>query len=92
MPRWRQFNIKVFKGIAEKGKGTMGCYVGFKLHLSYNEKGELIGFVLALANVDDRNESVIDALTDRVFGKLYGLFSDIFGTAADTSLPASAQI
>ncbi len=62
--------MKVFKDIAAKGKSTMGWYVGFKLHL-LNEKGELINFVLTRANVDDRNEAVIDTLTDRVFGKLY---------------------
>ncbi len=67
----RQFNMKVFKDIAAKGKSTMGWYVGFKLHLLCNEKGELINFVLTRANVDDRNEDVIDTLTDNVFGKLY---------------------
>ena len=35
------------------------------------KKGELINFVLTKANVDDRNESVIEALTDKVFGELY---------------------
>lgn len=45
----------------------MGWYVGFKLHLLCNEKGELINFVLTKANVDDRNESVIDTLADKVF-------------------------
>ncbi len=49
----------------------MGWYVGFKLHLLCNEKRELINFVLTRANVDDRNEDVIDTLTDNVFGKLY---------------------
>ena len=67
----REFNMKVFKGIAAKGKSTMGWYVGFKLHLLCNEKGELVNFVLTRANVDDRQESVIDTLTDKVFGKLY---------------------
>lgn len=67
----RQFSMKVFKGVAEKGKSTMGWYVGFKLHLLCNEKGEIINFVLTKANIDDRNESVIDTLTDKVFGKLY---------------------
>ena len=46
--------MKVFKDIAAKGKSTMGWYVGFKLHLLCNEKGELINFVLTRANVDDR--------------------------------------
>ena len=31
-----------------------------------NEKGEIINFVLTKANVDDRNEKVIDSLTDKV--------------------------
>lgn len=67
----REFNMKVFKGIAAKGKSTMGWYVGFKLHLLCNEKGELVNFVLTRANVDDREVSVIDTLTDKMFGKLY---------------------
>lgn len=45
--------------------------MGFKLHILCNEKGEIINFVLTKANVDDRNESVIDTLTDKMFGKLY---------------------
>ena len=65
----------------------MGWYVGFKLHLLCNEKGEIVNFVLTRANVDDREESVIDTLTDKVFGKLYAdkgyisqSLSDICGT------------
>lgn len=38
-----------------------------------NEKGEIINFVLKKANIDDRNESVIDTLTNKVFGKLYAV-------------------
>lgn len=41
--------MKVFKGIAEKGKSTMGWFVGFKLHLLCNEKGEILNFVLTKA-------------------------------------------
>lgn len=60
-----------FQEYCDKGKSTMGWYVGFKLHLLCNEKGEIINFVLTRANVDDRDISVIDSLTDKVFGKLY---------------------
>lgn len=67
----REFSMKVFKGIAAKGKSTMRWYVGFKLHLLYNEKGELVNFVLTRANVDGHEESVMDTLTDRASGKLY---------------------
>lgn len=54
----RQFNTKVFKGFAEKDKSTLGWYVGFKLHLLCNEKGEPVNIVLTRANVDNRNECV----------------------------------
>ena len=30
---------KVFKGMAEIGKGTMGWFYGFKLHLVCNDRG-----------------------------------------------------
>lgn len=83
----RQFSMKVFKGFAEKGKSTMGWYVGFKLHLLCNEKGEIINFVLTRANVDDRNEDVMNALTDKVFGKLYAdkgyISQSLFGRLFD---------
>ena len=62
---------KVFKGIAEIGKSTMGWYFGFKLHLICNEKGELLNFVLTKANVDDRNERIFTAFEKDLFGKLY---------------------
>lgn len=86
----RQFSMKVFKGIAEKGKSTMGWYVGFKLHLLCNEKGEIINFVLTRANVDDRNEMVFDTLTDKVFGKLYAdkgyISQSLFGKLFDDGI------
>lgn len=67
----RQYSMRVFKDIATKGKSTMGWYVGFKLHLACNEKGEILNFVLTRANVDDRNIDVMNFLTDKVIGKLY---------------------
>jgi len=62
---------KVFKGIAKRGKSTMGWYFGFKLHLICNERGELLNFKLTPANVDDRDENVLNDLTEKLFGKLY---------------------
>ena len=59
------------QGHCGKRKKYHGMVIGFKLHLLCNEKGEIINFVLTKANVDDRNEKVIDSLTDKVFGKLY---------------------
>lgn len=65
-------NNKVFKGLAEVGKSTMGWYFGFKLHLICNEKGELLNFCLTKANIDDRNQGVWESLSKDLFGKLYG--------------------
>ena len=63
--------MKVFKISRPKGRVLWDGMSASKLHLLCNEKGELINFVLTRANVDDRNEAVIDTLTDRVVGKLY---------------------
>ena len=62
---------KVFQGIAERGKSTMGWFYGFKLHLVCNEKGELLNFSLTKGNVDDRNQDVLNVLTKDLFGKLF---------------------
>jgi hypothetical protein len=44
----------VFKDVATTGKSTMGWFHGFKLHIVINDKGELLSFCVAQANVDDR--------------------------------------
>ena len=62
---------KVFAGLAQVGKSTMGYFFGFKLHIVINDKGELLNFVITPGNTDDReplrNKSFIRALK----GKLY---------------------
>ena len=45
---------KVFKGIAQRGKCSMGWFFGFKLHLICNEKGELLNFMITPGDIDDR--------------------------------------
>ncbi len=68
----REKQHKVFKGVAEKGKSTMGWFFGFKLHLIINDRGELLSFYLTKGNVDDRNIDVMTAMTKDIFGKLFG--------------------
>lgn len=46
------------------------CY-GFKLHLLCNNRGEILNFALAKANVDDRNPKVFSNLIKDFFDKLY---------------------
>jgi len=63
---------KVFKGIAQRGKSSVGWFYGFKLHIVVNDKGELLSFTITRGNVDDRNQDVMDTLTKGLFGKLFG--------------------
>jgi hypothetical protein len=45
---------KVFKGMAERGKTTMGWFFGFKLHVVINNKGQVMAIKITKGNVDDR--------------------------------------
>jgi len=68
----REKQNKVFKGVATKGKSTMGWFFGFKLHLIINDKGERLSFYFTKGNVDDRNIELMTAMTKEVFGKFFG--------------------
>jgi len=45
---------RVFAGLAERGKTSTGWFFGFKLHLIFNDRGELLNLMLTPGNVDDR--------------------------------------
>ena len=45
---------KVFKGLASRGKSSLGWFFGFKLHLIVNQVGELLAFKVTTGNVNDR--------------------------------------
>ena len=68
----REKQHRVFKGVASKGKSTMGWFFGFKLHLIINDRGELLSFYLTKGNVDDRSIDVMGTMTKDIFGKLFG--------------------
>ena len=59
---------KVFAEFAQRGKGSMGWFYGFKLHLVINECGELLACQITPGNVDDRKP--VPTLSKRLFGKL----------------------
>ena len=67
----REKQNKVFKGIATKGRGTMGWFFGFKLHIIINERGEIIDFLITQGNVDDRQPLKDKTFHDKVFGKIF---------------------
>jgi hypothetical protein len=68
----REKSHKVFKGLATKGKSTVGWFFGFKLHLIINDKGEIIEFLITQAHVDDREPLSNIKFHKRLFGKLFG--------------------
>jgi hypothetical protein len=63
-------NHKTFKGIAERGKTSMGWFYGFKLHLIINDKQEIMGIKITKGNVFDNQ--IIDELSKDLKGKLFG--------------------
>jgi hypothetical protein len=59
---------KVFEGVAERGKGSMGWFYGLKLHLVVNDCGEILACQITPGNLDDRKP--VPVLCKRLFGKL----------------------
>jgi len=60
---------KVFAGLAQRGKTSTGWFFGFKLHLAFNDRGELLGLTLTPGNVDDRQP--VPRLVKGLFGKIF---------------------
>jgi hypothetical protein len=67
----RERSHKVFKGMATKGKSTIGWFFGFKLHLMINDKGEILRFLITQAHVDDRSPLTNERFHKEIFGKLF---------------------
>uniref|UniRef100_UPI0003B59F71 IS982 family transposase n=1 Tax=Psychromonas hadalis TaxID=211669 RepID=UPI0003B59F71 len=61
---------KVFNGIAEHGKSTMGWFFGFKLHLMVNHLGDILSVKITGGNIDDRKP--VPEMVKALSGKLYG--------------------
>ena len=57
---------KTFKGIAQRGKCSMGWFFGFKLHLIINDKGEILNFMFTPGNVDDREPLYSESFIENV--------------------------
>jgi hypothetical protein len=74
----RKQKNKTFAGLARTGKTSMnhtdsfGWFFGFKLHAVINQKGQLVVFRLTTANVADNNKDLLEKLTERLTGFLYG--------------------
>ena len=59
---------RVFADVAERSKTSMGWFYGFKLHLTINEKGDLLDIALTPGNTDDRKPLRKFAYTQRCAG------------------------
>ncbi len=71
----RMARHRVWAAYARRGKGSMGYFYGFKLHLVVNDQGALLSFILTPGNVDDRQP--VPALTPDLWGKLIGDRGDL---------------
>ena len=60
---------RTFKGLAARGKTTMGWFYGFKLHVIINNKGEIVAVKITPGNIDDR--AVLDVMSRNLKGKLF---------------------
>lgn len=60
---------KVFAGLAERGKTSTGWFFGFRLHLIFNDRGELLNLMLTPGNVDHRKP--VPKMVRALFGKLF---------------------
>ncbi len=75
---------RVFKGLAQRGKTSMGWFFGFKLHVVINPHGEIVNFTITPGNTSDANHDVIDSITKGIWGKLLadkgyiGLFKRLY--------------
>src|SRR5215472_15009682 len=61
---------KTFKGLAARGKTSMGWFFGFKLHLVFNHLNEIVAVKLTPGNVHDG--APVEQLTQNLTGKLFG--------------------
>lgn len=68
----RKQRNKTFKGIARTGKSATGWFFGFKLHAVINQPGQLVVFRITPTNVADNNQHLLQQLTQRLKGFLYG--------------------
>lgn len=64
---------RVFKNLAARGKTSVDWFFGFKLHLLFNDQGEIVWLQLTPGNVDDRQGllGMIQNPFSTVFGKIF---------------------
>jgi Transposase DDE domain len=61
---------KTVPELAARGKTSMGWFLGFKLHLVFNDRNEIVALKLTPGHVADT--APVSALTKNLMGKLFG--------------------
>ena len=68
----REHSHKVFKGVASKGKSSMGWFFGFKIHLVTNHLGQIMNMKITAGNVADNNIKLLQGILANLQGKCCG--------------------
>jgi hypothetical protein len=68
----REYSHKVFKGLASKGKSSMGWFFGFKIHLVINHLGQIMNMKITSGNVADNNVRLLQSILAGLQGKCCG--------------------
>ena len=73
-------NHTVFKGLAYRGKSTIGCFFGLKLRLIINYKRDIIAVKINPGSTDDRKtpEEIVNGLQRKGSMQTRGLLVRIF--------------
>ena len=76
---------KTFRDQAKLGKTSVGWFYGFKLHVLFNDQGELLWLLLTPGNVDDRKalEEMLEHPECNMFGKIFAARPDRCRSAQD---------
>jgi hypothetical protein len=74
---------KTFAKVAKRGKSSTGWFFGFKLHAVINHLGQLVVFSVTAGNVADNDPDLLEKLTSRLKGFLYGDAGYISSIATD---------
>lgn len=71
---------RTFKGLAARGRSTMGWFFGFKLHVVMNHKGELMAVKITPGNTDDRRplEDMVADLQGKLLADKGYISRDLF--------------
>ncbi len=68
----RFYSHKVFRGLATRGKTSVGWFLGSSCRSLLLAKEEVIDFSLTPANLADNNSDLLEKLVKNIRGKVYG--------------------